>query len=832
MPQAAVVKCQGLYTHPDPLSDQPEGALSKADNVVIDREGIAESRRGLGRFGNGFATSSDRCNQLAFYDGYVISHHGASELAYALSGGSWTTYATAITPPDSSTPVRFSQSNSNLYLTSDNGIYRLSAFNGILSLAGAPQGLDIDATVGSSGSGFLANNEKVAYRILWGFKDDNDNLILGAPSGRETASNTSGSSQNVDLDFAIPDSVTTSFFFQVYRSKAVSSSATPSDELFLVYEANPSGAEITAGTVSYTDEVDETLLGTTIYTAPSQETISQSNFQPPLAKDIVNYQGYTFYFNTQTKHRFELSLISVGASNGIQVDDTVVIGGVTYTGKASESIVNAEFTVVTSGSVAQNIEDTAENLCKVINRHSSSSVYAYYISGPNDLPGKILLEEKSLSSSAFTVQSTRNTAFLPSGIDTAQSSTNDDFINGVSFSKNLQPEHVPLANSFRVGSAKSAILRAKALRESILIFKEDGGVFRLTGNSPSSFNVTQLDSSVNLWGAETVDELNNRIYCLTDQGVVAVTESGVSVMSRPIEQSLRDIQAESLDNLKTLSFGVAYESERKFILFVPTNAADTTPTQAYVYNTFTNTWTRWALSCTTGGVNPVDDKLHLGSASSGGILHERKDLNLLDYMDFRFQQSITSINTVDSSTIVLTIDGNSDNVNIGDIVFQSNTIYAQVTATDPINSTVTVGRDPGFTVATCDFFEAIPTKIAWKVVTFDNPGQQKHYRSATLLFNQAFSATATVNFRSDFSLFDDSITLTSRTGSGGWGLDPWGQFPWGGPGANQPYNMLVPRRKMRCTQLTIEFVYAQPIARFALSGVAIEGEIISDRVSL
>src|SRR5690606_35976978 len=54
--------------------------------------------------------------------------------------------------------------------------------------SGAVKALDIEAfldrTLGSS-SGFLPVDSAVAYRVLWGYKDLNENLIIGAPSERE-----------------------------------------------------------------------------------------------------------------------------------------------------------------------------------------------------------------------------------------------------------------------------------------------------------------------------------------------------------------------------------------------------------------------------------------------------------------------------------------------------------------------------------------------------------------------------------------------------------------------------------------------------------------------
>lgn len=52
-------------------------------------------------------------------------------------------------------------------------------------------------------------------------------------------------------------------------------------------------------------------------------------------------------------------------------------------------------------SVALSVDETARSLIRVINKNPDESVYAYYLSGSNDVPGKIQLESKSLQNKKF-----------------------------------------------------------------------------------------------------------------------------------------------------------------------------------------------------------------------------------------------------------------------------------------------------------------------------------------------------------------------------------------------------------------------------------------------
>jgi hypothetical protein len=169
------------------------------------------------------------------------------------------------------------EANRNLYFTTDEGVKKIDALGSAVVNAGGIKALDGSAALTGS-SGFMATNTSVAYRVVWGIKDANENLILGAPSQRILVSNASGGSRDVDLSFTIPDGVTTAHFYQIYRSAQTSgSSVVANDELQLVIERNPTSAEITAKIVTVTDSTSDDLRGATLYTSSSQQGIAQSN---------------------------------------------------------------------------------------------------------------------------------------------------------------------------------------------------------------------------------------------------------------------------------------------------------------------------------------------------------------------------------------------------------------------------------------------------------------------------------------------------------------------------------------------------------------------------
>lgn len=211
--------------------------------------------------------------------------------------------------------------------------------------------------------------------------------------------------------------------------------------------------------------------------------------------------------------------------------------------------------------------------------------------------------------------------------------------NRIYFSKISQPEAVPLVNYIDVGPKDKAIQRILALRDSLIVLKEDG-VYVLTGSAAPNFSVRLSDSSALTFAPDTATTLNNLIYALTSQGVVAVSETGVGVISRNIENRIQEIANAKFD-YKLMSWGVSSESDRCYLLWLPEKTTDEYATQAYRYNTFTRTWTRWTKPANCGVVNPEDDKIYLGDSSGRPyVLKERKNFERQDYADREIIRSI------------------------------------------------------------------------------------------------------------------------------------------------------------------------------------------------
>lgn len=244
-------------------------------------------------------------------------------------------------------------------------------------------------------------------------------------------------------------------------------------------------------------------------------------------------------------------------------------------------------------------------------------------------------------------------------------SDNEESPNRLFYSKISQPEAVPLVNFIDIGPRDKAIQRILALRDNLFVLKEDG-IYIVTGTTAPDFGSRLLDGSTELVAPDSAVVLNNKIYALTTQGVVTITEGGVSIISRPIEDKILDIVNSRFD-FEFSSFGVAYESDRAYILWMPSTETDTVATQAYRYNTFTRTWTRWTVPATCGIVNPGNDILYVGPSDRNFLDQERKNNDRTDYSDRDFELSIPSSSVND---FVLNLNS-VVNVEKGDVLVQT-----------------------------------------------------------------------------------------------------------------------------------------------------------------
>jgi hypothetical protein len=181
-------KFQGLFLQANTF-EVPDGAMEEARNVVIKNDDTLSKVRGHYTY---FDTGVLTANQLFFYRERLLAAFSAKVSYFTDTGTSpnETGTATDLTGETVSiTGTRVSRSveaNNNLYFTTDNGVLKLEDYNSSIYKSGVPQGLDLGLKLLNTSVGVIPVHSSVSYRVLFGRRDSNNNLLLSAPSNIST----------------------------------------------------------------------------------------------------------------------------------------------------------------------------------------------------------------------------------------------------------------------------------------------------------------------------------------------------------------------------------------------------------------------------------------------------------------------------------------------------------------------------------------------------------------------------------------------------------------------------------------------------------------------
>ena len=435
----------------------------------------------------------------------------------------------------------------------------------------------------------------------------------------------------------------------------------------------------------------------------------------------------------------------------------------------------------TSASVGTQLRRTAQGLIKAINRDLPSLVYGNYVSGIDDTPGKIRISAEDFTGTIYmrgnaagicnAFSQTLPTSFS-SGVQVQ--SKNNSAKNAVFISKVGEPEAVPVVNYLLVGSKNKSIKRIFALRDSVILLKEDG-IFKITGNNIANFSVTPLDTTVIVLAANSGALLNNKVYFLGTQGICSATDSSVEILSRRIENFIEPILG--ANNLDAQTAAIAYESDRTYRI---STLGYNSPTKniTYIYNALNDTWTSSDYLFTAGTVGP-QNKLFI--VSSNDILKERKYGNRLEYVGQNYAAVINSVPLPNQA--VISITGHTPS--LGDIIVFNNVIN-RIRVVESLAAgqyRLTFAKAVNFVSGpTLPLYAKIESQVTMAPYSGGVVGLGKQFSQIQFHTRTQNVSRLKVTFQgqsfggSEEALWTDA-TVTGVTG--GWGFAPWGYFPWG-----------------------------------------------------
>lgn len=586
--EAVQLNAAGLWTNPNSINGQskPAGALLRADNYTSNRPGEAEPVKGLIRKGYGLPggvgiAALFEYNRTEFawgVDGNLYHDTGA---AYVSNGSA---------PALSGEVMKYATGGGDLYVTSAAGLLLADGVTGALRTPGVPRAYDIISegtfSTSTADSPWLPAGSAVAYRVVMGRNDAEGHPIYGDPSGRVVAvAPSTGGPYSPVLDIPFPPGVssTNGNFVRVYKTQSAAGGVDPGDTMFLTYERALTTSDDINGSFQFTD-VDSQGGGEELFTNGTRGGVTNGRAQPPIAHDLTSYANRMWLANTQDRQRVEIRVIAP-APNGTYVK----VGSELY----------QVFGDLTGGTVSQEIEAEARRLVQDIN-DLSTTYAAYYVSGLYDPPGKVLIENISLSAPAFSVQITNNfgtpnstwaATFTPNMFE-PYSSVADIYQNRVMYSVDGLPYAFPRTNTLSVGAGESPILRIVALRDSIFVFKRDDGLWKISGRGP--FYVEQVNATARLIAPDSIAVVDNTIFGIADSGVIAVSEGGVETISLPIDDVFKQLATVALSQTRIHSRAIAREAntELKVYFAVPADEDSEYAEQTFEWNVATETWWR------------------------------------------------------------------------------------------------------------------------------------------------------------------------------------------------------------------------------------------------
>lgn len=692
-------------------------------------------------------------------------------------------------------------------------------------------------------------------------KDESGAVVTEASDNIFDAS--AGKDYYVQLKFTVPDGIVSGDKYEIFRTLLSGDVVVdPGVDLMGVAKKEVTADELTAGTVEFSDTVWDVSLGDYLYTNPGQETISQRNTRPPRANDIVEFRGHMFaadltYKSEKEIHLDEIKDISNGDSISIEADGSTL----TYKFSAEEAIAGREFQLFTTeATTEENIEETAHSLVRTINRDPNNTlIYAHYASGELDPSGKVLIRARRINIDGFFLIASSaavGDSFkeeIPTSGE-AFKSGEDNIPNGLAYSKVLEPDAMPKANVIYVGSKNEPIQRIFGLKTSLIILKGDG-VFRLSGNTPSTFVLEDLDPAIRFFAPNAAAVLNDSVYCLSTQGILRIGDNGTNIVSFPIDDQVKNIP--SYMGYEKHSFIVTNEENKRLVVFTQKTSGDMGAKIGWVYNYLTQGWTTWTKDVTCGASLRGKREMYLGSGADRYVLKERVGTaarNSGDYMD----EDIPVVNVAGGSVVL-----NADGKQVSQIEFyygaageyyyqgkyplragfmlkvvkaSADDYQAKLTWSSKIASFTTYpGSINQFTVqlednigsipytASCSVSLPIDSVVEWAPNGIGLSELPKQFTYAIITMESGTTLTNELGFYSDAVPAAEWVGGIKLDTPGGWGRRAWGTSGWGDEDTTAvvPLISAVPRQHQRCRELTVMFRHRVANEEFDIESIAL-----------
>lgn len=340
----SLIKPAGLITDPNAISGAPPGALSEALNVVIRRDGIVQPRPGFQRIdtetddGDPIVTGAV-VRMLPWKSALLLGTTSGILIVDPRDGSvlNGPTPADVLADAGSGLALRGVESRSNLYFTAKDGVRKYTSTTDADPILSGVNGRPFVAFVAITGaSGWMTQNDAVAYRFTLVRRDENEVVVESSPSGRFALFRSSSGTGNVQLVIVFPPEAQAGDEIVVYRSDVINSAAnlTPPDDMQIATTYVLTSADIAAGSVTLVDTTEQVDLGAALYTNDDEEGALQANDPPPRVQDLQNFRGSMWGADIDGRKQAILTYTAY-ENNGDYTASTSGIGRRIFTGTAT-----------------------------------------------------------------------------------------------------------------------------------------------------------------------------------------------------------------------------------------------------------------------------------------------------------------------------------------------------------------------------------------------------------------------------------------------------------------------------------------------------------------
>lgn len=546
-----------------------------------------------------------------------------------------------------------------------------------------------------------------------------------------------------------------------------------------------------------------------------------------------------YYVRTPTADTFHLSSTPTGA-----LIATTELGGAQSLRLQGVGDGTDPFFMISNDlSAANRLSDTAKSIVAAINRDTESLIYAHYTSLASDVPGHMIFRAKDFTGPIYIRANSdaAGKAFLPNlpgsfGSGLQVYSSNDDQPHVFFASKRNEPEAVPISNFIPVGSKNKRLVRVHALRDSLILLKEDG-VYRMTGDNFANFTITLLDSTVQIVARGSSHVINNQVAFLSGQGVCVVTESSVQIVSRQIKDVINPILGR--ENLASYTLGIGYESEQLFYLTTLSPNIDDPP-QTWAYCLTTDAWSSLTTIFKQAVMGPADTLYYMGFDNS--IYKERKKNTKIDYAGQHYEISVLTVALNGLSGEISLPSGVTPQA--GDVILKGDVI-TRIDA-DPVYVTGNLWA-VSFRLATnliAGDEELLYSRQVSRIKTAPFHagliGRMKQFATMQVHMRDNSTSKLTISFAGNTYGTSGEVVWRSKLETLGWGLFAWGLEPWGqadtinltqGSRAAPIVRVNVPGLQSRNTYIQPEIVHQEAAEPLNFQAITYAVRAYGERVS-